>query len=99
MKRAILTVIASFFLFLSVAEAQVRVRPHVRKDGTYVPGHYRSQPDSNPYNNWSYPGNVNPYTGQEGRGDPYRYLERNRDKGGSLDFGLDKYDLLNPYRK
>ena len=97
MGKTILLSVALSLTLLSVADAQVRVRPHIRKDGTYVPEHFRSQPDSNPRNNWSYPGNINPYTGEEGRGDPYRYLDQYRDRGRSRDFGLDKYDLLNPY--
>jgi hypothetical protein len=54
------------------AQGSVYVRPYVRSDGAYVPGHYRSAPDGNPYNNWSTQGNVNPYTGQLGTVDPYR---------------------------
>jgi hypothetical protein len=53
----------------SIAEARggaVHVRGYVRKDGTYVPPHYRSAPDGNFYNNWSTKGNVNPYTGEPG---------------------------------
>ncbi len=46
--------------------AQVRVRGYVRRDGTYVQPHYRSNPDGNFYNNWSTKGNVNPYTGEPG---------------------------------
>lgn len=42
------------------------VRGHTRSDGTYVQGHHRSAPDSNPYNNYSTQGNSNPYTGQQG---------------------------------
>lgn len=65
-------------VFLSVlataALAQVHVDGHFRRDGTYVPPHYRSAPDSNPYNNWSTRGNVNPYTGQYGTRDPYPSL-------------------------
>jgi hypothetical protein len=57
-------------------DAQVRVRGYVRRDGTYVPPHVRSSPDGNPSNNWSYPGNVNPYTGKIATGDPLTYLER-----------------------
>lgn len=45
----------------------VAVRGYVRKDGTYVPPHYRSAPDGNFSNNWSTVGNVNPYTGEEGK--------------------------------
>jgi hypothetical protein len=34
----------------------------------------RSAPDGNPYNNWSFPDNVNPYTGEIAKGDPETYL-------------------------
>lgn len=27
------------------------IAPHVRSDGTFVQGHFRSRPDGNPYNN------------------------------------------------
>jgi hypothetical protein len=46
--------------------AVVRVRGYYRKDGTYVQPHYRSNPDGNPYNNWSTYPNINPYTGKQG---------------------------------
>lgn len=52
----------------------VDVRGYFRRDGTYVRPHYRSVPDGNPYNNWSYPGNVNPYTGKVASGNPETYL-------------------------
>jgi len=42
------------------------VRGYNRRDGTYVAPHYRSQQDSIKSNNWSYKGNVNPYTGKRG---------------------------------
>ena len=37
--------------------------------------HYRSAPDGNPYNNWSYPGNTNPVTGNVASGNPDTYLK------------------------
>jgi hypothetical protein len=40
-----------------------------------VKSHYRSSPDGNPYNNWSYPGNTNPYTGKVAKGNPSTYLK------------------------
>jgi hypothetical protein len=97
MKKAILLTVALVVTWLSVANAQVWVRPHTRKDGTHVEGHYRSRPDSNPYNNYSFPGNTNPYTGREATGDPNRYLERYNNQnqygsGGSFD-----YRRGNPY--
>lgn len=48
------------------ASAQVHVDGHIRKDGTYVPPHVRSAPNSTTRDNWSTQGNYNPYTGQQG---------------------------------
>ena len=48
------------------AMAQTYVNPHVRKDGTYVDGHYRSRPNSTVDDNYGTRGNMNPYTGQTG---------------------------------
>lgn len=50
----------------------VYVKPHIRSDGTYVPGHHRSSPNSNDFDNFSTKGNVNPYTLESGTVDPYR---------------------------
>lgn len=58
------------------AEAAVRVKGYYRKNGTYVQPHYRSNPDRNPYNNWSFPGNTNPYTGKTATGNPDTYLRK-----------------------
>ena len=55
----------------TTVSAQVYVHGYTTKNGTYVAPHYRSAPDSNPYNNWSTRGNVNPYTGEVGTKDPY----------------------------
>ena len=63
--KLLATTLLSLFL-ISCAEAQTYVRPYVRRDGTFVRGHYRSYPDGNFYNNWSTYPNVNPYTLQRG---------------------------------
>lgn len=68
MKRAILFIAAC--ALLSTAAAQNYVKPHVRKDGTYVEGHVRSAPDNSQYNNYGSKGNVNPYNGQIGTVEP-----------------------------
>lgn len=47
------------------------VNGYLRKDGTYVQGHWRSSPDGQKWNNYSSDGNVNPYTGKAGTADPY----------------------------
>lgn len=57
--------------------AQVHVKGYTRKDGTYVQPHIRSNPDGNPYNNYSYPGNTNPYTGKVATGNESTYLSNN----------------------
>jgi len=46
--------------------AQVGVRGHYRSDGTYVQPHYRSTPNDSVTDNYSFKGNINPYTGKEG---------------------------------
>jgi len=55
-----------FFSFAPISDAAVHVNGYYRSNGTYVAPHYRSNPDSSVTNNWSYKGNVNPYTGKVG---------------------------------
>lgn len=47
-----------------------QVNGYARSNGTYVEPYHRTAPDSNPYNNYSTQGNVNPYTGQMGYKNP-----------------------------
>src|SRR5262245_20740958 len=56
---------------VSTAQAQVHVDGYFGREGTYVQPHWRSEPDGNPYNNWSTKGNVNPYTGDLGTRNVY----------------------------
>jgi opacity protein-like surface antigen len=56
----------------SAFAADVYHQGYMRSDGTYVQPHYQTAPDSNPYNNYSTQGNVNPYTGQAGTVNPYQ---------------------------
>jgi len=82
-KRAIMLVAALVvlisFLTVSLAEAG-RVRGYTRRDGTYVQPHYRTNPDRNPYNNYSFPGNYNPNTGRITSGNPKTYLDQHYDR-------------------
>lgn len=68
MQKTIFIALLALLLVPTICEAAGRtyVRGHVRKDGTYVPPHYRTSPDGNFYNNWSTLGNINPYTGKPG---------------------------------
>lgn len=70
----------------------VHVRGYYRRNGTYVRPHWRSAPDGTPLNNYSFPGNVNPYTGQVAPGNPSAYL---RNHGGSSAPRADSY--IDPY--
>jgi len=49
------------FLTINLAEAGW-VRGYYSGDGIYVQPYYRTNPDGNPYNNYSFPGNYNPNT-------------------------------------
>lgn len=42
------------------------VSPHATKNGTFVEGHYQSNPNASKSDNWSTQGNNNPYTGKAG---------------------------------
>ena len=63
--------IALAVIAVSASAATTQVDGYVRKDGTYVPPHYRTTPDSSRGNNWGSQGNTNPYTGEKGTVDPY----------------------------
>jgi hypothetical protein len=67
-------VLCGLFVGSLYAEAVVQVKGHYRSNGTYVAPHYRSSPDGVKSNNWSYPGNTNPYTGKTAGGSVDSYL-------------------------
>jgi hypothetical protein len=58
--------IIALCLLASSAMADTWVNGYTRKDGTYVPGHWRTDPNGTKDDNYSTEGNVNPYTGKEG---------------------------------
>jgi hypothetical protein len=63
--RFVLTLVAVVGMS-SIVLADVWVNGYTRSNGTYVQGHWRSDPDGKAYNNWSTEGNVNPHTGKPG---------------------------------
>ena len=56
---------------ISFAARDHAVRGHVKKDGTYVSPTRSTNPNSTRTDNYSSKPNVNPYSGREGRIDPY----------------------------
>lgn len=54
----------------------VEVKGYFREDGAFVKPHYRSSPDADPYDNYSFPGNKNPYTEEVSGGNKEAYLKR-----------------------
>ena len=62
MKLALLA-LAAVTLAVPAMAKDVYVHGYTTKSGTYVSPYHRSSPDSTKTNNYSYPGNTNPYTG------------------------------------
>src|SRR3989344_3994580 len=85
----VLAVLLVTIFLPNLVSAAVGVKGYYRKDGTYVQPHYRSNPDGNPYNNWSYPGNTNPYTGETAKGNPETYLDNYYGSGGYVSGSID----------
>ncbi len=71
---ALVCLLFSTFAF-NVVDAATRVKGHYRKNGTYVQPYYRSDADGSPYNNYSFPGNTNPFTGKTATGSVDSYLK------------------------
>jgi hypothetical protein len=79
MKKVILLVIAFTVSIPAISFAQYQyVHPYVRSDGTFVQGHYRTEPNGTTWDNWSTRGNTNPFTGRQGYVDPYGQGSTNR---------------------
>ena len=85
LKKALLGV-TTLFVASSSAWADISVHGYYRGNGTYVQPHFRSSPDRSPYNNWSYPGNLNPHTGRVSPGNPDTYLNHYYNPNGGSGF-------------
>lgn len=67
-----------FVLFLSLTgNCQVHVNGYTKSNGTYVAPYVRSNPNSTRTDNYSYPGNTNPYTGKAATGNSEAYSNKN----------------------
>lgn len=84
-------------LFPQVSFSDEFVQGYMKSDGTYVQGYYRSDPDGTVRDNYSYKGNVNPYTGAVGT-DYYRNNPTSQyyDGGGSSQPSYQPYQPYQP---
>lgn len=80
MKKTLLIITGLIASFTSTADQWVN--GYTRQNGTHVEGYHRSSPDGSTYNNYSSPGNSNPYTGSVGG-----YQPQQQYNGGSQSFG------------
>ena len=80
-------------LAASTVGADDAVRGHIRKDGTYVAPHFRSDSNNRLYDNYSAQGNVNPYTGHRGT-QRHEFSNPPAYPKGS---GMGSYNTPNPY--
>ncbi len=71
-KKAAIAVAIALAFGASASMADTSVKGYVKKDGTYVPPHQRTDPNSSANDNWSTKGNTNPYTGEKGTKSPYK---------------------------
>jgi hypothetical protein len=71
MKQTLVIAAAILAIFATTSSEAGRVRGYVKKDGTYVAPHQRSNPNSTKTDNYGTKGNTNPYTGKEGTKCPY----------------------------
>src|SRR5262249_62323258 len=70
-KKTILSFVLVAPITTPTAKTYHYVRPYYRHNGTFVSGHYQTNPDGNIYNNWSTYPNINPFTGRQGTIRPY----------------------------
>ena len=66
-KKIFLLVLLSLFVSAGFAQSHRYQKGYVRKNGTYVSGHYKTRSDKTNHNNFSTKGNRNPYTSSKGR--------------------------------
>lgn len=77
MKTILIALVMLLVCLSATAFADQYVRGYFRQNGTYVQPYWRTTPNSNLYDNYSTKGNVNPYTGQRGYENPYKYPSYN----------------------
>ena len=78
MIKKIFTILCILCIHNAAIAADVYVKPHVTKNGTFVSGHYRSKPNKSKLDNYSTTGSINPYTLKVGTSSPYSYKKHKK---------------------
>ncbi|MDQ2640378.1 MAG: hypothetical protein M3Y79_07350 [Pseudomonadota bacterium] len=68
--KSILLAVVAVAVTAGVHAADTYTKGYVKKDGTYVQGHYKTKANDTKLDNYSTKGNTNPYTGKKGTKDP-----------------------------
>jgi hypothetical protein len=80
MKQLLIATLLACAVFPSVAMGAERVDGYMRKNGTYVAPHWRSESNSTRNDNYTTRGNKNPYNGNKGyEQDDYDHKYNNND--------------------
>ena len=67
----IFLVCIALIILTDCAVADVRVKSHIRKNGSYVSEHYRTKQNKSKFDNYSSFGRINPHTGKFGTKMPW----------------------------
>ena len=76
--RTALTLIAAIAISAATAFGQGYHynNGYIDHNGVFHPGHYKTNPNNNPWDNWSTRGNYNPFTGQPGTRIPQGHYDQ-----------------------
>lgn len=89
--------IAAALMLASIgAMADKYTNGYVRKDGTYVQGHYSTNANGTRLDNYSTKGNINPYTAQPGTVTPYGGYSNSYGAPRSYNYGGGRTSLDQP---
>lgn len=88
-----LLALAAILLLSTPAMAQQQVNGYYRSNGTYVQPYVRSTPNYTVQDNYSYYGNTNPYSGQQGTNHYYSNPTSQYYNGSSYGSGQSSYSM------
>jgi hypothetical protein len=77
MKKLIITIAALALTALGAFAQDFHwTNGYIDRNGVFHPGHFQTNPNNNPWDNWSTRGNHNPFTGQPGTRIPQGHYDQ-----------------------